>query len=134
MSVIQIDFLEKEMFLWVEPFIADLISNQYKSYFEGTLELSDIISQIHVQLWKDLLQADFRNAGYTRRRLSNVAKTSKLDWSYVELIDFSILESLSDTIISRSLRSSEKAKIENRIIINVALNLGSLPGPNSEQV
>ena len=134
MSVIQIDFLEKEMFLWAEPFIAELISNQYKSYFEGTLELSDIISQIHVQLWKDLLQADFRNAGYTRRRLSNVAKTSKLDWSYVELIDFAILESLSDTIISRSLRSSEKAKIENRIIINVALNLRSLPGPNSEQV
>ena len=134
MSVIQIDFLEKEMFLWAEPFIADLISNQYKSYFEGTLELSDIISQIHVQLWKNLLQADFRNAGYTRRRLSNVAKTSKLDWSYVELIDFAILESLSDKIISRSLRSSEKAKIENRIIINAALNLRSLPGFNSEQV
>jgi hypothetical protein len=134
MSVIQIDFLEKEMFLWAEPFIADLISNQYKNYFEGTLELSDIISQIHVQLWKDLLQADFRNAGYTRRRLSNVAKTSKLDWSNVELIDFAILESLSDKIISRSLRSSEKAKIENRIIINAALNLRSLPGFNSEQV
>jgi hypothetical protein len=134
MSVIQIDFLEKEMFLWAEPFIADLISTQYKNYFEGTLELSDIISQIHVQLWKDLLQADFRNAGYTRRRLSNVAKTSKLDWSNVELIDFAILESLSDKIISRSLRSSEKAKIENRIIINAALNLRSLPGFNSEQV
>ena len=134
MSVIQIDFLEKDMFRWTEPFIADLISNQYKSYFAGTLELSDIISQIHVQLWNNLLQADFRNAGYTRRRLSNVAKTSKLDWSYVELIDFAILESLSDTIISRSLRSLEKAKIENRIIINVALNLRSLPGPNSEQV
>ena len=134
MSVIQIDFLEKEMFLWAEPFIADLISNQYKSYFEGTLELSDIISQIHVQLWKDLLKADLRNAGYTRRRLSNVAKTSKLDWSYVELIDFAILESLSETIISRSLRSTEKAKIENRIIINIALILRSLPGPNSEQV
>jgi len=134
MSVIQINFLEKDMFLWAEPFIADLISNQYKSYFEGTFELSDIISQIHVQLWKNLLQADFRNAGYTRRRLSNVAKTSKLDWSYVELIDFAILESLSDTIISRSLRSSEKAKIENRIIINAALGLRSLPGSNSEQV
>jgi hypothetical protein len=134
MSVIQIDFLEKDMLRWAEPFISDLITNQYKSYFEGTLELSDIISQIHVQLWKNLLQADFRNAGYTRRRLSNVAKTSKLDWSYVELIDFAILESLSDKIISRILRSSEKAKIENRIIINAALNLRSLPGFNSEQV
>ena len=134
MSVIQIDFLEKDMFPWAEPFISDLISNQYKRYFEGTLELSDIISQIHVQLWKNLLQADLRNAGYTRRRLSNVAKTSKLDWSYVELIDFAILESLSDTIISRSLRSTEKAKIENRIIINIAHNLRSLPGPNSAQV
>jgi hypothetical protein len=133
MSVIQIDFSEKDMYRWAEPLIVDLISRQYKNYFEGTSELAEIIGQIHVQLWKNLLKTDIKNAGYTRRRLSNVAKTSKLDWSFIDLIDFAVLEILSDTIIRRGLRSSEKAKIENMIVINAALNLRSLPGPNLEQ-
>jgi hypothetical protein len=133
MSVIQIDFSEKDMYRWAEPLIVDLISRQYKNYFEGTSELAEIIGQIHVLLWKNLLKTDIKNAGYTRRRLSNVAKTSKLDWSFIDLIDFAVLEILSDTIIRRGLRSSEKAKIENMIVINAALNLRSLPGPNLEQ-
>lgn len=129
MSVIQIDFSQKDMYAWAEPLIVDLIHQQYKNYFEGTTELAEIIGQIHVQLWKNLLQTDIRNAGYARRRLSNVAKTSKLEWSFVDLIDFAVLETLSNTIIHRSLRSTEKAKIENLIIINAAVNLRSLPEP-----